>query len=108
VPVSDATRRRAQHLLEPGDTIHAIIPALPADCPSRYALIVLSHRAVTVLATGFWQPMLPKSVHSRHPRTRLGPADTTGTVPVVTLGPARYEIDEEYLPLLAAADRDSR
>ena len=69
-------------------------------------LIVVSDQAVTILSTGLWRRTTPKAVHARYPRhVRLGPVEAR-PIPEFTLRGIRYEVDEEYVPVINAADTE--
>lgn len=104
MPVSSAVRAAAHAFLAPGDAVRFVFPAQVVLGGS--VLIVVSDRAVTILSTGFWRRTKPKSVHARFPRAiRIGPVDTH-LAPVFTVQGIRYEVDEEYVPVINAADAE--
>ncbi|WP_020672942.1 hypothetical protein [Amycolatopsis nigrescens] len=106
MPVSSAVRERIRGFLEPADDIEYVFPAdvLGSALPS--VLVVVSRHAITVLSTGFWSRRRPKSVLFRSPRNvRLGPVDTQST-PRFTLHGVEYEVDEEYVSVINAADAE--
>ena len=104
MPVSARTRAAARQFLDPDDEIVYIFPAeLPLSArPS--VIIVVSRKAVKVLSTGHLSRSIPKSVEVEYPRqTRLGPVvDHLGYT--FRLGGMSYEVDEEYVAVVNAAD----
>jgi hypothetical protein len=107
MPVSAKARAAARQFLDPDDEIRYIFPAdLQRLSPRPSVLIVVSRKAVTVLSTGRWTRTTPKSVEAQYPRqTRLGPVSHhLGTT--FKLGGFTYEVDEEYVAVLNAADLD--
>ncbi|WP_253777693.1 hypothetical protein [Goodfellowiella coeruleoviolacea] len=68
---------------------------------------MVSDSAVTVLSTGLLGRSKPKSVLARYPRsTSIGPVDPT-PIPTFTLSGIRYEVDDEYVPVINAADAEN-
>jgi len=104
MPVSEKARAAARTFLDPDDEIRYIFPAdlLMSARPS--VLIVVSRKAVKVLSTGQWSRSVPTSLEVEYPRqTRLGPVGThLGAT--FELGGHTYELDEEYVSVLNAAD----
>ncbi|WP_158887204.1 hypothetical protein [Amycolatopsis anabasis] len=106
MPVSSAVRKRIRGFLEPDDEIHYVFPAEVVGSAVPSVIIVASRQAITILSTGFWRRTTPKSVLSRNPRNlRLGPVDTQLT-PWFTLNGIEYEVDEEYVSVINAADAE--
>jgi hypothetical protein len=107
MPVSSRIRKRVRDFLEPDDEIQYIFPAdvLRSVLPS--VIFVVSRNAITILSTGFWSRKLPKSLLSSSPRNyRLGPVDTS-TVPWFRFHGIEYEILDEYISVINAADAET-
>lgn len=106
MPVSRQARQRARALLGPGEPIRYVFPAEIVGSAAPCVFIVIGDRMITVLSTGLWRRSTPKSVSARFPRhTVLGPVDTQLT-PTFTLGGVCYELDEEYVAVVRAADAE--
>ncbi|TDE08875.1 hypothetical protein [Jiangella asiatica] len=110
MPVSPSVRRRCQDLLEPGERIAYLIPvsavwlgtaASGVDC-----FVVVSDRRIAVLIGGLLRRDRPKEVNLQYPRTtRLGPVERD-SVPQFQLGGRVYEIEDEYVAQVNAADAE--
>lgn len=104
MPVSESVRAAARAFLAADDEIRYIFPATLVMSSRPYVVVVVSQRAVKVLAVGRWGGP-PTSLEVEYPRqTRLGPVDSDFTEPTFSLGGLRYEVDEEYVAVLNAAD----
>lgn len=103
-------RRLCQDLLDPGERIDYLVPvtlawigALPAEVDCYLAV---TDRRIAVLTGSQWRRGRPTEVSLQYPRTtRLGPVDFR-PVPTVDLGSRSYEIDEEYVAAVHAADAE--
>ena len=111
MPLSSAARDRCRAFLEPGEELRYAFPATSVGLGRWGAgvapfIVVVSDRHVTVLSCEWLRRDRPASVWARHPRaTRLGPADTS-MAPTIELGDLVLEVDEEYLPVVQAADAE--
>jgi hypothetical protein len=107
MPVSAKARAAARQFLDPDDEIRYIFPAdLQRMSPRPTVFIVVSNKAVKVLATGPWSRRMPRSLEAEYPRqTRLGPVRHQLGI-TFKLGGFTYEVDEEYVAVLNAADLD--
>ena len=108
MPLRSEVRERCRPFLPPGEEIHYLIPAsstvLPVGAALTHFIIAVTDSTVTVLSTGMMHRDRPRSVWARHPRTTLlGPVDYCPG-PEITLGSLVMEVDDEYLPVIAAAD----
>jgi hypothetical protein len=104
VPLSSEVRARVRAFLPPDDGVRFVFPAQVVM--GTAVLIVVSDQAITVLSTGLRSRDRPKSVHAKYPRdVRIGPVDTH-LIPEFTLRGVRYEVDEEYVPVINAADAE--
>jgi hypothetical protein len=104
--MSSVVRSRIRAFLEPGDALRYVFPAQLVQSATPYVMVVVSDRAVTVLSTGFLGRNRPKSVLATYPRNvRIGPVDTK-LIPEFTLQGIRYEVDEEYVAVINAADAE--
>ncbi|MBB5786652.1 hypothetical protein [Jiangella mangrovi] len=110
MPVPGPVRRRCQELLEPGERIDYLVPvvlawigALPAEVECH---IAVTDRRIAVLIGSQWRRGGPTEVTLQYPRaTRLGPVDFR-PVPTFDLGSRSYEIDDEYVAAVHAADAE--
>ncbi|MDA3629140.1 hypothetical protein [Saccharopolyspora oryzae] len=106
MPVPAAVREQIRAFLGEDDEIRYVFPADVLMSVQSSVLVVVSSKAVTVLSTGFWSRKKPKSVLARLPRnTVLGPVDVQST-PCFTLDGIDYEIDDEYVAVVNAADSE--
>jgi hypothetical protein len=104
MPVSADVRAAARGFLDPDDEIRYVFPATLQMSSRPYVLIVVSRKAVKVLSTGHWGRTMPKSLEVEYPRqTRLGPVENHLGM-TFRLGGNTYELDEEYVAVLNAAD----
>lgn len=99
-------------LLGPDAEIHYLFQATSlwvgsAPTPAMVPLIVaVSGREVVLLRCSWWRRYRPKEIWVRFPRAiRLGPVDTSLT-PEFAIGSVRLETDEEYVPVIRAADAE--
>ena len=71
-------------------------------------LVAVTENEVLVLACGWFRRNSPQSVWARHPGALpLGPVDNSGSLePTITLGELVLQIDEEYTPVVMAADAE--
>jgi hypothetical protein len=112
VPLSNTVRERCRQFLRPGDRIRYLFPAMSVSIGRSAGtapfLIVVAETEVLVLACGWFRRNSPQSVWARHPGTvRLGPIDTDGSLePTITLGELVLQIDDEYAPVVMAADTE--
>jgi hypothetical protein len=106
VPVSSAVRERVRAFLPPDDEIRYVFPVTdPTSAPDCF-IVVVTKAAITVLSTGFLGRSTPKAIWARYPRnTRMGPVDLS-VIPTFQLGSTSYEIDDEYVPVVNAADAE--
>jgi hypothetical protein len=108
MPVSSAIRERCRALLRPGEDIRYVFPALSTGpAGSAGFVIVVTDRSVTVLSTKMFSRTEPSGVWATYPRrTRLGPVRFTAG-PTIELGGIVFEVDEEYLAVVRAADAEA-
>jgi hypothetical protein len=110
VPLSAEVRERCRAFLPPGEEIHYAFPAsstvIPVGVALAHFIVVVTETTVTVLSTGMCTRDVPQSVWARYPRTtRIGPVDRS-LDPEFVLGDMVMWVDEEYLPVIAAADAE--
>ncbi|MGI5120857.1 hypothetical protein ACQEU5_15155 [Marinactinospora thermotolerans] len=104
MPVSTTVRERARALLPEGAEIRYIFPASHND--TTFFVVIVTDSSVTVLANRLWSRNHPKGVWHVFPRNvRIGPIDP-GPPPSFELGGQRFEIDDEYVPVVNAADAE--
>lgn len=66
----------------------------------------VTRKTITILTTGYWSRKTPKSVVATTLRNhRLGPVET-GTIPWFKFNGILYEIDDEYVAVVHAADAE--
>jgi hypothetical protein len=111
MPVSSVVRQRCREFLPPGEEIRYIFPASSTVTPvaavgMAHFIVVVTNTTITVLATAFLSRDKPQSVWAQYPRTtRLGPVNTS-LDPEFQLGKLIMWVDEEYVPVIAAADSE--
>jgi hypothetical protein len=107
MPVTAAIRGRCRALLPPGDDIQYVFPVTLAGSGSvANYMIVVSDRSITVLATKIFSRYEPAAVWATYPRhTRLGPL-AFGNGPTIQLGGTVFEVDDEYVAVVGAADAE--
>ncbi|RBQ20304.1 hypothetical protein DP939_10925 [Spongiactinospora rosea] len=107
MPVSSTVRARCRALLRPGEAIRYIFPALSVGSPGEaHFLVIVTDTSILVISTRMFSKDQPVAVYAAHPRhTRLGPVDHS-LGPVISLGGLSLEIDEEYVPVVCAADAE--
>lgn len=110
MPVPAEVHRRCVALLDPGEAIQYIVPTLSAGVSVTVYLadcfIVVTDRRIAVALGGAFRRNRPKEIIQQFPRdTRLGPLDTS-LAPTLELGGRVYEIPEEYIAVVAAADAE--
>lgn len=108
MPLGSDVRARVRAFVPPGEEIRYLFPAsvMTSSLVVVYALVVVTSSEILVLYTGFWSRTRPKSVWLRFGRdTRLGPVDMSMT-PEFLLGEHVFEIDEQYVSVVNAADAE--
>jgi hypothetical protein len=106
VPVPAVVRERCRAFLGLTDDILYIFPAsLPGD--GAHFVIIVAGSEVIVVATALFTRTKPKSVWGRYPRgVRIGPVDVTGAGAFFELGGTSFEVDDEYVAVINAADAE--
>ncbi len=110
MPVPAPIRRRCQDLLEPGEQLGYLIPVtavwLGAVMAGIDCYVAVTDRRIAVLTGSPVRRGGPTEVNLQYPRTtRLGPVDFAPT-PTFRLGKRSYEIEDEYLAAVHAADAE--
>lgn len=106
MPVSSGVRKRIKEFLDPDDDIHYVFPADIFGSANPSVFIAVTRKTITVLSTGHWSRTTPKRVISTTPRNqRIGPVETA-TSPWFKFCGVVYEIDDEYVPVVHAADAE--
>ncbi len=106
MPVSSGVRKRIREFLDPDDEIQYVFPADVAGSATPSVIFVVGRKVITVLSTGFWSRRRPKSVTGTTPRNqRLGPVET-GSTPWFEFCGVVYEVDDEYVSVVLAADAE--
>ncbi|ANN15568.1 hypothetical protein SD37_07790 [Amycolatopsis orientalis] len=106
MPVSSGVRERIRGFLDPDDDIQYVFPAdiLGSTTPSVF--FVVTRKTITVLTTGYWSRKTPKRVVATTLRGhRIGPVRTE-TTPWFKFCGVDYEIDDEYVSVVHAADAE--
>jgi hypothetical protein len=111
VPLSSAVRERCRAFLQPDEDIQYLFPATSVQLGRGVLgvasfIVAVSSVRVTVLSCRWFRRNHPASVWSRYPRAiRLGPVDTS-LAPTISIGDLILEVDEEYIPVIRAADAE--
>lgn len=108
MPVSATTRALCRDYLPPGEEIRYLFPAtaVPPFTGMFNVLVMITQTRVIVLACAWFSRERPGSVWARYPRAvELGPLEYSPG-PVINLGNLALEIDEEYIPVVRAADAE--
>lgn len=108
MPVSSATRTLCRDYLPPGEEIRYLFPAtaVPPFSGMFNVLVMITETRVIVLACAWFSRERPGSVWARYPRAiELGPLEHSPG-PVINVGNLALEIDEEYIPVVRAADAE--
>jgi hypothetical protein len=112
MPLPAAVRDRCRAFLPQGEELRYVFPAtsLWTGHAAMMAdfIVAVSDSRVTVLGCRWFRRNRPSSVWATYPRgLRLGPVELYGSLPpTVTIGPLLLEIDEEYVPVIRAADAE--
>ncbi|GLZ12493.1 hypothetical protein Acsp04_27280 [Actinomadura sp. NBRC 104425] len=105
MPVPRPVRDRCREFLGLDTDIRYIFPALTAGGGTGF-LFVVTDDQITVISTGAVGRADPKSVWGSYPRgTRIGPVET-GAGAVFEFANAWFEVDDEYVPVINAADAE--
>jgi len=112
MPLPAVVRERRQALLDADEEIQYIFPASSTVSPTAtsfvmaHIIIVVTAKAVVVLSARMTNRYRPPAVWGRYPRaTRIGPVDTS-SIPTFRLGGIVFEVDDEYVPVINAADAE--
>ncbi|MFC7329682.1 hypothetical protein [Marinactinospora rubrisoli] len=104
MPVSPAVRDRVRGFLPVDATIRYLFPASWHE--TSHFLIAVTDTSVVVLSTALFRRTRPKRIWRVFPReVRLGPVDTH-LIPTFELGGHHFEVDEEYITVINAADAE--
>jgi hypothetical protein len=105
VPVPRPLRERCRDFLDLTEEIRYLFPASRAGGGSHFVFVV-TDTAITVISTGTFSRAKPRSVWGTYPRrTRIGPVELGGGA-FFEFGGVDFEVDDEYVPVLNAADAE--
>ncbi|RSM62905.1 hypothetical protein DMH03_12695 [Amycolatopsis sp. WAC 01376] len=106
MPVSSGVRKRIKELLDPDDEIHYVFPADIVGSFDPCVFFAVSRKTITIMTTGRWSRKAPKRVVSVTLRNhRIGPVETA-TTPWFEFNGVAYEVDDEYVAVVHAADAE--
>lgn len=106
MPVPRDLRALCREFLGTDEEIHYIFPASIAGGGPAHFLFAVTDSAVTVISTGGLSRSRPRAIWGSHPRgTRIGPVDT-GAGAFFRFGGADFEVDDEYIAVINAADAE--
>lgn len=112
MPLSAVVRDRCREFLPAGEQLRYIFPATSLWSGRAVMMadfiVAVTDNQVTVLGCQWFRRNRPKSVWATFPRgLRLGPVELYGSLPpTVTIGALLLEVDEEYVPVIRAADAE--
>ncbi|GAA3923911.1 hypothetical protein GCM10023085_01520 [Actinomadura viridis] len=105
MPVPRPLRERCREFLGIEGEIRYIFPAMNHGGGSGFIFVVTDEQ-IAVIATGSLSGSKPRSVWGSYPRsTRIGPV-RTGDGASFEFAGAFFELDDEYVPVLNAADTE--
>ncbi|MBW8482360.1 hypothetical protein [Actinomadura parmotrematis] len=105
MPLPRPVRERCREFLAVDGQIRYIFPASARGGGAGFLFVVTDDR-IAVLSTGSLGRSRPDGVWGSYPRgTRLGPVETGGGASFEFAG-ASFELDDEYVPVLNAADAE--
>jgi hypothetical protein len=105
MPVPRPMRDRCREFLGIEGEIRYIFPAMTYGGGAGFIFIVTDEQ-IAVISTGSLSGAKPRSVWGSYPRgTRIGPVET-GTGASFEFAGAFFEVDDEYVPVLNAADAE--
>lgn len=102
MPVSANVRERLRSYLDPDDEIRYLFPADVLMSAKPSVFVVVSRRAITVFSTSFRARKVPRSILTQF-RERPFSAQSTRRPRALRIP---YEIDEEYVAVVNAADSE--
>jgi hypothetical protein len=106
MPVSQMVRKHIGTLLRPDESVHYVFPAESVLGMTPYVLVVASDQSIVVVSAGFRQISRPAAILARYQRTcSIGPVELT-VPPTFTLGGVCYEVEDEYVAVINAADAE--
>ncbi|HEU5156511.1 MAG TPA: hypothetical protein VFU43_05905 [Streptosporangiaceae bacterium] len=106
MPVPAVIRERCRAFLGLTSDISYIFPAAFPGGGAHF-IFVVTDREVVVISSAMFTRTRPKSVWGRYPRdVRLGPVDVTGAGAFFELGGTSFEVDDEYVAVINAADAE--
>jgi hypothetical protein len=86
-----------------------ILYIFPASFPGGGAhfVFVVTDSELIIVSTAMFTRSKPKSVWARYPRgVRIGPVDVTGAGAFIDVGGATFEVEDEYIAVINAADAE--
>jgi hypothetical protein len=105
MPVPRPLRERCREFLGTDGQIRYIFPARSYGGGAGFIFVVTDDQ-VAVISTGPLGRSTPKSIWGAYPRgTRIGPVETGAGAPF-EFGGAAFEVDDEYVPVVNAADSE--
>jgi hypothetical protein len=108
MPVSAVIRERCREVLGPDQDIRYVFPAtsMPPGLMMNF-FVVVTDRSIVLLSARNFRRDQPSGVWGTYPRrTRLGPIES-GAGSWFEFAGMMFEVDEEYIPVIAAADAEA-
>jgi hypothetical protein len=108
MPLASGVQARCRALLPAGAELRYVFPGTSLWLGRGNFMVAVTDRQVTVLECSWLRRNRPSSVCATYPRDiRLGPVEFYASLsPTVTIGHLLLEIDEEYVPVIRAADAE--
>ncbi|NDU75701.1 hypothetical protein GWI34_24190 [Actinomadura sp. DSM 109109] len=105
MPVPRPLRERCREFLGIDGEIRYIFPAMTYGGGAGFIFVVTGDQ-IAVISTGSLSRSTPKSIWGSYPRgTRIGPVET-GVGASFEFAGAVFEVDDEYVPVVNAADAE--
>ncbi|MFB4314649.1 hypothetical protein [Actinomadura sp. 21ATH] len=105
MPVPRPLRDRCREFLGIEGEIRYIFPAMTYGGGAGFVFVVTDEQ-IAVISTGSLSGSKPRSVWGSYPRgTRIGPVETGNGASFEFAG-AFFEVDDEYVPVVNAADAE--
>ncbi|HEX6467961.1 MAG TPA: hypothetical protein VF069_02620 [Streptosporangiaceae bacterium] len=106
MPVPVAIRERCRAFLGLTGDILYLFPASFSGGGAHFVFVVTDDEVI-VISTALFTRTRPKSIWGRYPRRiRIGPVEVTGIGAFFELEGTSFEVDDEYVPVINAADAE--
>ncbi|RJL32576.1 hypothetical protein [Bailinhaonella thermotolerans] len=110
MPLKAKVRERVRPFLPPGEELHYLFPATAMVSHGGgmfHTLVAVTETRVVVIACKWLTRDKPDSIWAAYPRAiQLGPVEMGSLGPAIHIGDLTLEVDEEYVPVVRAADAE--